>query len=111
MRALERDGKKKWRKQFDDVVARLVAALLPDEAVLGGGNVKRLKELPAGCRAGKNTNAFVGGFRMWQPEAGNTSTRASRSAGTPKAAGKRAPSLARKPAPAQTNRTIRRTGN
>ena len=111
VRALERDGKKKWRKQVDDVVARLVAALLPDETVLGGGNVKRLKELPAGCRAGENANAFVGGFRMWQPEAGKANTRANRHAGTAKAAGKHAPSLARNPARAQTNRTIRRTGN
>jgi polyphosphate glucokinase len=107
VRALERDGKKKWRKQVNDVIARLVAALVPDDVVLGGGNVKRLKELPAGCRAGENANAFVGGFRMWQAEAGNTNTRASRSAGIPKAAGKRAPSLARKPARARTHRTLR----
>ena len=25
-----------------------------------------LKELPPGCRAGENDNAFVGGFRLWQ---------------------------------------------
>jgi polyphosphate glucokinase len=47
------------------VVARLVAALEPDDVVLGGGNVKNLKELPAGCRAGENANAFLGGFRLW----------------------------------------------
>src|SRR5690348_1139657 len=28
----------------------------------GGGNVKHLKELPAGCRAGDNANAFLGAF-------------------------------------------------
>jgi hypothetical protein len=33
--------------------------------VLGGGNVKQLKELPAGCRAGDNANAFLGGYRLW----------------------------------------------
>ena len=37
---------------------------LPD-VVLGGGNEKKLKTLPPGCRAGTNTNAFRGGFRMW----------------------------------------------
>ena len=95
VRALERDGKKKWRKQVNDVIARLVAALLPDEVVLGGGNVKRLKELPAGCRAGENANAFAGGFRIWHPEAGKTNTRASRPAGT--TTGKRTPSLSGKP--------------
>ena len=31
-------------------IARLVAALEPDDVVLGGGNVKRLKRLPDGSR-------------------------------------------------------------
>ena len=47
------------------MVAKLVAALEPDDIVLGGGNVKNLKELPPGCRAGDNANAFLGGFRLW----------------------------------------------
>jgi polyphosphate glucokinase len=98
VRALARDGKQKWCKQVEDVIARLVAAFAPDDVVLGGGNVYRLTKLPAGCRAGDNANAaFAGGFRMWQPEAGKTN--ASRRAGTAKAAGK--------PARAQTNRTKR----
>jgi len=50
-------------------VERLIAAIEPDDVVLGGGNVKKLKELPAGCRAGDNANAFVGGFRLWQKAA------------------------------------------
>ncbi len=37
---------------------RLVAAIEPDEVVLGGGNVHKLKKLPPGCRAGDNANAF-----------------------------------------------------
>jgi hypothetical protein len=28
--------------------------------------VKKLKELPRGCRAGDNANAFLGGFRLWE---------------------------------------------
>jgi polyphosphate glucokinase len=64
-RALERKGKKKWRQCVADVVGRLVTALEPDDVVLGGGNVKNLKELPPGCRAGANANAFLGGFRLW----------------------------------------------
>jgi polyphosphate glucokinase len=63
--ALQRDGRRKWRKRVADVVARLQAALLPDDVVLGGGNVRLLKTLPPGCRAGDNTNAFIGGFRLW----------------------------------------------
>ncbi|PJA39605.1 MAG: ROK family protein, partial [Lysobacterales bacterium CG_4_9_14_3_um_filter_62_6] len=58
-------GKSKWRKHVADVVAQLVAALQPDDVVLGGGNVEQLKQLPPGCRAGDNANAFVGGFRLW----------------------------------------------
>jgi polyphosphate glucokinase len=69
IRGLERVGKKKWRQYVADVVALLVAALEPDDVVLGGGNVKKLKELPAGCRAGDNANAFEGGFRLWAEEA------------------------------------------
>lgn len=66
LRGLKRFGKKKWRRLVDDVVSRLVTALQPDDVVLGGGNVHRLKTLPPGCRPGDNANAFRGGFRMWQ---------------------------------------------
>jgi polyphosphate glucokinase len=65
-RGLEKRGKKKWRRDVADVVERLIAALEPDDVVLGGGNVKRLKELPKGCREGDNANAFLGGFRLWE---------------------------------------------
>jgi polyphosphate glucokinase len=64
--ALGRQGKKKWRRHVADVVARLVAALEPDEVVIGGGNAKKLKELPPKCRRGDNRNAFRGGFRLWE---------------------------------------------
>ena len=62
---LERNGKKKWRRHVADVVERLIAALRPDETVLGGGNVNNLDALPRRCRAGENANAFRGGFRLW----------------------------------------------
>jgi polyphosphate glucokinase len=64
-RSLEQRGKKKWRRHVADVVERLIAALEPDDVVLGGGNVKKLKALPKGCREGDNANAFLGGFRLW----------------------------------------------
>jgi len=62
---LERIGRKRWQRHVADVIERLMAALQPDEAVIGGGNVKKLKALPRRCRAGKNANAFRGGFRLW----------------------------------------------
>ena len=64
-RGLEKRAKKKWRRHVADVVTGLIAALEPEDVVLGGGNVRKLKELPTGCRAGDNANAFVGGFRLW----------------------------------------------
>jgi polyphosphate glucokinase len=65
IRGLDREGTKKWRRRVADVVARLVAALEPDDVVLGGGNVNKLKSLPPLCRAGKNADAFRGGCRLW----------------------------------------------
>jgi polyphosphate glucokinase len=65
-RGLERLGKKRWRKHVFDVIDRLVAALEPDDIVLGGGNAKILNEPPSGCRLGDNANAFRGGFLMWE---------------------------------------------
>jgi polyphosphate glucokinase len=66
LRGLERFGKKTWRRYVADVVKRLIAAIEPDDVVLGGGNVHKLKELPPKCRAGANANAFRGGFRLWE---------------------------------------------
>ncbi|MBV9488357.1 MAG: ROK family protein [Verrucomicrobia bacterium] len=66
LRGLERWGKKQWRRYVVDTVARLSAALQADEVVIGGGNVKELKELPPGCRAVTNAAAFSGGFRLWE---------------------------------------------
>jgi polyphosphate glucokinase len=74
-RGLEKHGKAKWRQHVADVVALLIAALEPDDVVLGGGNVKELQELPAGCRRGDNANAFLGAFRLWS-EAGDRPSRA-----------------------------------
>ena len=66
LRGLEKHGKRKGRRYVADVVARLTAALEPDEVILGGGNAKKLSELPPGCRLGENANAFQGGFRLWE---------------------------------------------
>jgi glucose-6-phosphate isomerase len=64
--ALQAHGLAQWRRDVEDVVSRLIAALEPEDVVLGGGNVHQLDTLPAGCRAGDNANAFLGGFRLWE---------------------------------------------
>jgi polyphosphate glucokinase len=77
---LRRHGKKKWQRLVADVVARFIAALEPDDTVIGGGNVKKLDAMPPHCRAGDNANAFRGGFRLWvegsaRPQTGARSKR------------------------------------
>ncbi len=67
-RARDRVGKKKWKKAVFETVERLTAAMEPDYVVIGGGGADDLDELPPGCRRGDNENAFVGGFRLWEPD-------------------------------------------
>jgi len=67
-RGLESQGKKKWRAEVLSVVDIFRKALQPEYIVLGGGNAKLMKDLPPDVRLGDNANAFVGGFRLWQPE-------------------------------------------
>jgi polyphosphate glucokinase len=69
-RGLLRQGRKKWQRHIESVVARLIKALKPDDVVIGGGNAKKLEPLPEGTRLGSNANAFMGGFRMWDKAAG-----------------------------------------
>lgn len=67
-RALEKFGKRKWRTHVALVVKELAFALCVNDITLGGGNIANLQKLPPRCRAGSNTNAFIGGFRLWQSE-------------------------------------------
>jgi polyphosphate glucokinase len=62
---LERNGEKEWKRHVSDAVKHLIAALRPDDTVIGGGNVRRLGALPPHCRQGDNANAFRGGFQLW----------------------------------------------
>jgi polyphosphate glucokinase len=64
-RGLDKYGRKKWRRRVEDVVQRLIDALTPEDVVMGGGNARKLKRLPKGCRPGNNYYAFLGGFRLW----------------------------------------------
>jgi polyphosphate glucokinase len=65
-RGLARLGAKKWRAAVTEVVERLLSVLEVDEVVIGGGNVEKLDNLPARCRAGDNTYALRGGFLLWK---------------------------------------------
>src|SRR5262245_19624844 len=67
-RGFKRLGRKKWQQHVEDGVARLIAALHPDDVVLGGGNAEKLRDIPPGCRMGDNDNALLGGFRLWEDE-------------------------------------------
>jgi polyphosphate glucokinase len=92
-RGLKRLGKKKWRRYVEDVVARLSAALRPDYVILGGGNVRKLKVLPPGTRAGDNALAFLGGIRLWEgasaPQPGAARNADGQSAAQPEIKGER----------------------
>jgi polyphosphate glucokinase len=66
----KRLGRKTWRKHVQEIVASFVKRIHADDIVLGGGEVKKLKKLPKGCRAGDNANAFLGGFRLWEEASG-----------------------------------------
>jgi len=68
IRGLKRFGKKIWRRHVTDVVGRLKDALEAEYVVLGGGNAKKIKQLPPDTRLGDNRAAFAGGFRLWKPK-------------------------------------------
>jgi polyphosphate glucokinase len=63
---LQRLGRKKWQKHVIDVVTRLREALEAEDVVLGGGDARKLTELPPGSRVADNANAMIGGVRMWE---------------------------------------------
>jgi polyphosphate glucokinase len=64
-RALLKMGKARWRRSVDEAVRAVAAAFVVDEVVLGGGNARRLKQLPPRTRIGSNAFAMVGGERLW----------------------------------------------
>ena len=67
-RGRERLGRKKWHEAVAETIELLAAATVADYVVLGGGNAKKIEEeLPPNVRLGANQNAFLGGFRLWDP--------------------------------------------
>jgi len=63
--ARQRLGNAKWSRHVADLVRALRDALLPDDIVIGGGNVRYLKRMPSHTRRGNNRDAFKGGLRLW----------------------------------------------
>ena len=70
--ARRRFGHAKWRRHVDELIESLQETLLPEDIVIGGGNVKHLKRLPARTRRGGNADAFAGGLRLWKERAGKS---------------------------------------
>ncbi len=64
-RYIKKLGVKKWRVAVYQIVHSLMAAFICDYVVVGGGNAKILRDLPAGARLGHNQTAFRGGYRVW----------------------------------------------
>jgi len=67
---LERRGKEKWRKSVLEIIELLRAAMVCDNVLLGGGNAKLMRDLPAHVVLGANSNAIAGGFRLWDDALG-----------------------------------------
>jgi predicted NBD/HSP70 family sugar kinase len=71
-RGFNKLGPKKWRAILTEFVATLNGAFVVDYIVIGGGNAKKMKQLPAGTRRGHNLTAFRGGFRLWNLDSVHT---------------------------------------
>jgi len=63
---LARLGQKSWERGVYYALVQLKKSLIADYVVLGGGNAKKMDELPEGVERGHNRNAFLGGTRLWQ---------------------------------------------
>ena len=77
IQGLKRLGKKKWPKRVADVVSGLVAAFEPGDVVLGGGNVRKLKELAPATAPMRSAE----GSRWWNRDDERERTAASLDAG------------------------------
>ena len=64
--AIETVGEQAWLAAVAEVTGMLREAFLADYILLGGGNAKRVRPLPAHTRCGGNEDAFTGGFRLWE---------------------------------------------
>jgi polyphosphate glucokinase len=65
-RAALDDDLERWQKRVAEAATVFKDAFQAEYVVIGGGNAKKLEELPPGARLGDNANAFIGGYRLWQ---------------------------------------------
>ncbi len=63
---LDRMGRKKWMREVEHAILQLKKAFIADHVVVGGGNARFFKRLPAGFERGDNRNAYRGGLRLWE---------------------------------------------
>ncbi len=56
----------RWKKRVAEAAIAFKNAFHAEYVVIGGGNAKKLEEMPEGCRRGGNHNAYFGGLRMWE---------------------------------------------
>jgi len=61
---LARLGDKTWQHDVYYALVQLKKSLIADYVVLGGGNAKKMDELPEGVESGNNRNAFLGGMQQ-----------------------------------------------
>lgn len=74
--ALEHMGRKRWEKHVHTIARLMFEALVCEDMVLGGGNARLLRSLPAHARLGSNADAFPGGISLWKGIAGRARARA-----------------------------------
>ena len=67
-KALDKIGKRKWRKRVLEVIAQLEPIFNYRQLYLGGGNAKLLNadELPANVRITSNEAGMLGGVALWR---------------------------------------------
>jgi polyphosphate glucokinase len=65
--ALEKVGKRRWRRRVGEVVAQLQPIFNFQTLYLGGGNARHLKaeELPKNVRMCSNEAGLLGGIKLW----------------------------------------------
>jgi polyphosphate glucokinase len=97
---LKRLGDERWEKHVHKVCDLFRAALLCDGIVLGGGNARKLVNLPDAATRGSNENAIHGGVRLWERPAESTpreftDAKAAAPAGAPSAVTTPSPTVAK----------------
>lgn len=64
----QRIGNKRWLERVAEVFAQLEPIFNYDRLFVGGGNAKRLDELPAKVHFFENVEGLAGGVRLWEDE-------------------------------------------